>query len=130
MSVAVLDSNTVIKFIEAKEAFEKCVEKYFKLVDSNGDGVICREDFREGSCWLFTVELKSATKEDVDEFHRMIFDKFDKDHNEKLDFREFKSLVEEIMLAMARGMGSLPVIVALDQDSLLRMAVQHEIASK
>ncbi|GMI65247.1 hypothetical protein like AT1G54530 [Hibiscus trionum] len=130
MSVAVLDSNTVIRFIEAKEAFKNCVEKYFKLVDSNGDGGICREKFKEGFGWLFTVELKSATKEGIDEFYSMIFDKFDKDRNGKLDLNEFTSLVEEIMRAMALGMGSLPVIVAVDQDSLLMMAVQHEIGSK
>ncbi|KAK8712641.1 hypothetical protein V6N13_147873 [Hibiscus sabdariffa] len=129
MSVAVLDSNTVIRFIEAKEAFKSCVQKYFKLFDSDGGGAICREKFRAGLGWLFTVELSSPTKEGVDEFCGVIFDKFDEDRNGNLDLNEFTSLVEEIMRAMARGMGSLPVIVAVDQDSLLRMAVRHEIGS-
>ncbi|KAH1083496.1 hypothetical protein Goshw_015001 [Gossypium schwendimanii] len=130
MSVAVLDSKTVTRFVEAKEAFKKCVEKYFKMVDSNGNGVICRRKLREGLDLLFTVEHESTvSKEDIDNFHSMIFDKFDEDRNGKLDLYEFAALVKEIMMAMARGMGSLPVIVALDQDSLLMMAVQHEIGS-
>ncbi|XP_052877320.1 uncharacterized protein LOC108472103 [Gossypium arboreum] len=130
MSVAVLDSKTVTRFVEAKEAFKKCVEKYFKMVDSNGNGVICRRKLREGLDLLFTVEHESTvSKEDIDNFHCMIFDKFDEDRNGKLDLYEFAALVKEIMMAMARGMGSLPVIVALDQDSLLMMAVQHEIGS-
>ncbi|KAK8589402.1 hypothetical protein V6N13_088253 [Hibiscus sabdariffa] len=129
MSVAVLDSNTVIRFIEAKEAFKNCVEKYFKLFDCDGGGTICREKFQKGLGWLFTVELRSATKEGVDEFYGVIFDKFDEDRNGKLDMNEFTSLVEEIMRAMARGMGTFPVIVAVDQDSLLWMAVRHEIGS-
>ena len=33
------------------------------------------------------------------------------------------------MLAMARGIGDLPILVAFEEHSLLMMAVQHEVAS-
>ncbi|XVE89842.1 hypothetical protein DITRI_Ditri20bG0027000 [Diplodiscus trichospermus] len=128
MSVAVLDGKTVTGFVEAKEAFKNCVEEYFKMLDSNGDGGISRSELEEGLGRIFTMELKSRSKEDIDRYHRTIFDRFDEDGNGKIDRNEFTSLIREIMLAMARGIGNLPIIVALDQDSLLMRAVKHEQA--
>ncbi|XVF31191.1 hypothetical protein REPUB_Repub16aG0124300 [Reevesia pubescens] len=128
MSVAVLDSKTVTGFVEAKEEFKNCVEEYFKMLDSNGDGGICRNELEEGLGMIFTMEFESKSKEDVDQFYSTIFERFDEDGNGKIDCNEFTSFMREIMLAMARGIGTLPVIVALDQDSLLMMAVKHELA--
>ena len=42
---------------------------------------------------------------------------------------EFESLIRELMLAMACGIGDLPVLVALKEHSLLMKAVQHEVTS-
>ncbi|EOY11133.1 hypothetical protein QUC31_009631 [Theobroma cacao] len=128
MSVAVLDGNTVIRFIEAKEAFGNCVDEYFKMLDSNGDGGISRDELEEGLGRIFTMELESKTKENIDRFYSTIFERFDEDRDGRIDCNEFESLMREIMLAMARGIGDLPIIVALDQDSLLMMAVKHELA--
>ena len=74
------------------------------------------------------MELKSKSKENVDRFYTTIFQRFDEDGNGKIDRNEFTSLMREIMLAMARGIGNLPIIVVLDQDSLLMMAVKLELA--
>lgn len=126
MSVAVLDSKTVTEFVEAKDAFKSCVEEYFKIFDADGDGGISRKEFDEGLGRIFTMELKSRSKQDVDQFYSTIFERFDEDGNGKIDRNEFTSLMREIMLAMARGIGHLPVIVLLDQDSLLMMAVKYE----
>ncbi|XP_021283215.1 guanylyl cyclase-activating protein 1 [Herrania umbratica] len=128
MSVAVLDGNTVTGFVEAKEAFGNCVDEYFKMLDSNGDGGISRDELAEGLGRIFTVELESKTEENIDRFYSTIFERFDEDRDGRIDPNEFESLMREIMLAMARGIGDLPVIVALDQDSLLMMAVKHELA--
>ncbi|XP_022719736.1 parvalbumin beta-like [Durio zibethinus] len=128
MSVAVLDGKTVTGFVEAKEAFKNCVEVYFKMLDSNGDGGISRNELEEGFGRIFTMEFESKSQECVDQFYSAIFERFDEDGNGKIDCDEFASLIREIMLAMARGIGTLPVIVALDQDSLLMMAVNHELA--
>ncbi|XVF57278.1 hypothetical protein PTKIN_Ptkin06aG0192200 [Pterospermum kingtungense] len=128
MSVAVLDSQTVTGFVEAKEAFKNCVEEYFKVLDADGDGGISRKEFEEGLGRIFTMELESRSKEDVDQFYSTIFERFDEDGNGMIDRNEFMVLMREIMMAMARGIGHLPVIVALDQDSLLMMAVKHELA--
>ena len=46
-----------------------------------------------------------------------------------IDQMEFESLIRELMLAMARGIGDLPVLVALEEHSLLMKAVRHEVAS-
>ncbi|XWS42480.1 hypothetical protein CRYUN_Cryun16bG0017500 [Craigia yunnanensis] len=109
MSVAVLDSKKVTGF----------VEQYFKMLDSNGnEGVSCNE-LEEHLRRIFTMELESKSK-----------DRFDEDDNNKIDRNEFTSIMREIMLAMARGIGNLPVIVALFQDSLQMMAIKHELAHK
>ncbi|XP_017976707.1 PREDICTED: guanylyl cyclase-activating protein 1 [Theobroma cacao] len=128
MSVAVLDGNTVTGFIEAKEAFGNCVDEYFKMLDSNGDGGISRDELEEGLGRIFTMELESKTEENIDRFYSTIFERFDEDRDGRIDCNEFESLMREIMLAMARGIGDLSIIVALDQDSLLMMAVKHELA--
>ncbi|OMO62261.1 Calcium-binding EF-hand [Corchorus capsularis] len=130
MSVAVLDCKTVTGFMEAKEAFGNCVDKYFKMLDSNGDGAISPNELEEGLGSIFTMEFKSKSKEDINQFYRTFFERFDEDRDGKINSKEFASLMKEIMLAMARGIGGIPVIVALDQDSLLMMAVKHELARK
>ncbi|XWS58310.1 hypothetical protein CRYUN_Cryun08bG0023200 [Craigia yunnanensis] len=63
------------------------------------------------------MELKSKYKENVDRFCTTIFERSDEDGNGKIDRNDFTSLMKEIMLAMARGIGNLPITVALDQDS-------------
>ncbi|WRX23207.1 EF-hand domain - like 10 [Theobroma cacao] len=98
------------------------------MLDSNGDGGISRDELEEGLGRIFTMELESKTKENIDQFYSTIFERFDEDRDGRIDCNEFESLMREIMLAMARGIGDLPIIVALDQDSLLMMAVKHELA--
>ena len=55
--------------------------------------------------------------------------RFDKDEKGLIDRMEFESLIRELMLTMARGIGDLPVLVALEEHSQLMKAVQHEVAS-
>ena len=88
------------------------------MLDSNGNEGISWNELEEHLGRIFTMEWESKSKEDVYQFYSTIFQRFDEDGNEKIDQNEFTSLMREIMLAMARGIGHLPVIVALDQRQL------------
>ncbi|GLT95203.1 hypothetical protein SLE2022_128990 [Rubroshorea leprosula] len=127
MSEVVLDGTTVTRFLEAKEAFEACIQGYFKTLDADGDGMLSRVELEKGFEKIFMLEFESTTKEDINK----IFDTYDKDRNGKIDRDEFRSLMNEIMVTIAHGIGNIPVIVTvLDQHSLFMMVVNHELASK
>uniref|UniRef100_A0A6N2MG35 EF-hand domain-containing protein n=1 Tax=Salix viminalis TaxID=40686 RepID=A0A6N2MG35_SALVM len=54
---------------------------------------------------------------------------FDHDLNGTVDLEEFKAETRQMMLAMANGMGFLPVQMVLEEDSFLKKAVEWESAS-
>jgi hypothetical protein len=96
------------------------------MLDVDGDGVLSRSELREGFCKLMSLGHESSKKEKIDHLFDTIFDRFDEDQNGSIDPREFKCLIRELMFAMGRGFGNSPVLVALEIDSLLMKAVEHE----
>ncbi|KAL3604942.1 hypothetical protein D5086_005801 [Populus alba] len=58
----------------------------------------------------------------------VLFVQFDHDLNGTVDLEEFKSETKQMMLAMASGMGFLPVQMVLEEDSFLKKAVEWESA--
>ncbi|GLT38825.1 hypothetical protein SLA2020_130470 [Shorea laevis] len=101
--------------------------RYFRTLDADGDRMLSRVELEKGFEKIFMLEFKSKTKEDINK----IFDTYDKDRNGKIDRDEFRSLMNEIMVIIARSIGNIPVIVTiLDQHSLFMMVVNHELASE
>ncbi|GKV07331.1 hypothetical protein SLEP1_g19125 [Rubroshorea leprosula] len=89
--------------------------------------MLSRVELEKGFEKIFMLEFESTTKEDINK----IFDTYDKDRNGKIDHDEFRSLMNEIMVTIAHGIGNIPVVVTvLDQHSLFMMVVNHELASK
>ncbi|XP_015875318.2 uncharacterized protein LOC107412118 [Ziziphus jujuba] len=130
MSLPILNCSTVTKFIEDAEKFEKCINECFVKLDIDGDGLLSRKELRGGFGSLLPVGSVSEPREEIiSKLIDTIFERFDEDHNGGLDSKEFKSLSKEMMLAMARGIGSSPVHLALNKDSLLMRAVEHELAT-
>ncbi|KAL0005646.1 hypothetical protein SO802_013207 [Lithocarpus litseifolius] len=78
---------------------------------------------------LLSLENNTNQEEEINNLYEVILKRFDKDEKGLIDRMKFESLVRELMLAMARGIGDLPVLVALEEHSLLMKAVQHEVAS-
>ncbi|KAK0602532.1 hypothetical protein LWI29_034511 [Acer saccharum] len=128
MSVGHLTGSTLMKFIENKDAFENCVNEYFKRVDASGKGGISRDMLCKGFGGFFVPESEPQSKEEIERVCDTVFERFDKDRNGKIDHGEFRSLLREIMLAMAQGLGNTVVLVYLDRDGLLSRAIKHESA--
>ncbi|KAE9459879.1 hypothetical protein C3L33_08227, partial [Rhododendron williamsianum] len=73
----------------------------------------------------------STVRDFLARLYDSIFEKFDCDGSESVDLEEFRSEMRKIMLAIADGLGSSPIQMALEDDdeSLLKQAADLE-ASK
>ncbi|KAJ6338723.1 hypothetical protein OIU76_008228 [Salix suchowensis] len=122
MSVEILDGATIVNFMEDEEAFNEQICDRFAHLDSDHDG---RLSYGEMLKELQYVET------DPDELVRVydsLFLQFDHDLNGTVDLEEFKSETKLMMLAMANGMGFLPVQMVLEEDSFLKKAAEWESA--
>ncbi|KAG2670260.1 hypothetical protein I3760_14G077400 [Carya illinoinensis] len=74
----------------------------------------------------------ATTPEQLTKLYDSIFEKFDCDGSGTVDMDEFRAEMKKIMLAIADGLGSSPIQMALEDDdnqSLLKKAADLE-ASK
>lgn len=55
-----------------------------------------------------------------------LFRQFDHNSNGSIDLEEFRAETKRMMLAVADGLGFLPVQMVLEEDSLLMMAVERD----
>ncbi|CAN1170234.1 hypothetical protein LINPERPRIM_LOCUS282 [Linum perenne] len=136
MGVVVIDGTTVKNFVENESQFNKSVEETFILLDTNKDGVLSRSELRKGFETLRLMEndfgIDTPTRpDDITKLYDSIFDKFDGDHNGTVDLEEYRTEVKKILLAIAEGMGSNPIRMALEDNdqSFLKKAAELE-ASK
>ncbi|KAK2978440.1 hypothetical protein RJ640_023599 [Escallonia rubra] len=128
MSVAFVDGPTVTKFVEDAEAFEKCVNERFDVLDVDGDGALSRDELQTRMGNLSSMEYELQPKDEINGIYDTLFEKFDADQNGTIDRDEFRTLMKEIMLAKARGIGNSPVLIIVQGDSLLMRAVERESA--
>lgn len=130
MSVEILDGATILGFVEDEEAFNVCVSDLFTELDADKDGVLSYAEMLKELQRLRVLETHFGVdvKRDPDELARVyesMFVLFDHDLNGKVDLQEFKEETKQILLAMANGLGSIPLQMALEHDSLLMKAVQR-----
>ncbi|GFY94792.1 hypothetical protein Acr_10g0001770 [Actinidia rufa] len=128
MSVACLDGPILIKFVEDSKVFDKCVDEKFDMLDADCDGALSRSDLQVRPGRFSSMEFELQSKEEITNLYDTLFETFDTDRNGKIDRNEFRSLMEEIVLAKARGIGQSPVLVILQEDSLLMRAVEHDLS--
>ncbi|KAK8685455.1 hypothetical protein V6N13_041456 [Hibiscus sabdariffa] len=133
MSVEVLDSATIVSFVEDEEAFSVSIRNRFAHLDSNHDGLLSYTELLKElqSLRVFETHFGIDVKTDPNELahvYQSLFLQFDHDSNGTVDLEEFKSETKRMMLAMANGMGFLPVQMVLEEDSFLKIAVEHESA--
>lgn len=130
MSVEILDGATILGFVEDEEAFNVCVSDLFTELDADKDGVLSYAEMLKELQRLRVLETHFGVdvKRDPDELARVyesMFVQFDHDLNGKIDLQEFKEETKQILFAMANGLGSIPLQMALEHDSLLMKAVQR-----
>ncbi|OMP03160.1 Calcium-binding EF-hand [Corchorus capsularis] len=131
MSVEVLDSATIFKFIEDEEAFNVSIRDHFALLDTDNDGILSYAEMLKELQSLrvfethFGVDVKTDPNE-VAHVYDSLFGQFDRNSNGTVDLEEFKAETKQMMVAMANGMGFLPVQMVLEEGSFLKRAVDWE----
>ncbi|KAM7498381.1 hypothetical protein LguiA_022795 [Lonicera macranthoides] len=133
MSVEVLDGATILGFVEDEEAFEGSINDLFAQLDTNHDGLLSYSEMLKElqSLRVFKTHFGIDVKTDPDELDRVygsLFVQFDRDSNGAVDLEEFKAETKRMMLAMANGLGFLPVQMVLEEGSFLKKAVERELA--
>ncbi|KAL1348157.1 hypothetical protein HN51_024137 [Arachis hypogaea] len=131
MSVEIIDGTTITSFVEDEEAFSASVSDLFAELDADKDGLLSYTEMMKELQRLrvmethFGVDVK-RDPEEVARVYESLFVQFDHDMNGRVDKNEFKKETKKMLLAMANGLGSLPVQMALEHDSLLLKAVKRE----
>ncbi|KAH0984005.1 hypothetical protein GBA52_011182 [Prunus armeniaca] len=131
MSVEVLDGATIVNFVEDEEAFNLAVHHRFGNLDTNHDGILSYTEMLKElqSLRVFETHYGIDVKPDPEEIAHVydsLFVQFDHDSNGAVDLEEFKAETKRMMLAMANGMGFLPVQMVLEEDGFLKKAVERE----
>ncbi|KAG9459846.1 hypothetical protein H6P81_004354 [Aristolochia fimbriata] len=132
MGVIVIDGSTVRHFVDDESEFQKDVDARFAALDLNGDGVLSRSELRKAFESLRLIETHFGVDvvtppEQLTALYDSIFDKFDCDRSGTVDLEEFRSEMKQIMLAIADGLGSAPIQIAIDEEnSLLQKAADLE----
>ncbi|XAR63384.1 hypothetical protein NMG60_11023297 [Bertholletia excelsa] len=114
----------------------KFTNEQFTALDLNNDGVLSRSELRKAFESLRLIETHfgvdvATPPEELTRLYDSIFEGFDSDKSGTIDREEFMSEMKKIMLAIADGLGSNPIQMALEDDdkSLLKQAADLE-ASK
>ncbi|KAL5993258.1 hypothetical protein ACLOJK_014181 [Asimina triloba] len=132
MSVEVLDGATIRAFVEDELAFNVWVDDRFASLDVDNDGLLSYAEMMKELERLrvrethFGIDDRESSPEEIAVIHRSLFVKFDHDRNGAVDLEEFRAETKEMMLAMANGLGFLPVQMVLEEDSFLKKAVELE----
>ncbi|XP_047336118.1 uncharacterized protein LOC124939718 [Impatiens glandulifera] len=131
MSVELVDSGTIIGFIEDQEAFDNWTNDRFGRMDTNHDGMVSYSELMNELQTLRVLEITDFGLDEVliispTHVYESILLQFDHDCNGSVDLEEFKEEMKGMMLAIAHNIGSLPVQMVLEHDSFLNKAVQRQ----
>ncbi|KAL3739138.1 hypothetical protein ACJRO7_020523 [Eucalyptus globulus] len=136
MGMVIIDGSTVRAFVGDEEQFKKSVDERFAALDLNRDGVLSRSELRKAFESMRLIESDygvdvATPPQELTRLYDSIFERFDGDGSGAVDLEEFRSEMRKIMLAIADGLGSCPIQMALEEDdpSFLKRAVDLE-ASK
>ncbi|BAH94631.1 uncharacterized protein [Oryza sativa Japonica Group] len=134
MSVEILDGRTVESFVEDEGAFNSTVDDRFAALDGDRDGRLSYADMAGELMSLrvlethFGVDGAAATDAELVDLYRGLFARFDRDGDGAVDREEFRAEMKEVMLAVASGLGFLPVQMVVEEGSFLKRAVERELA--
>nr|XP_043621504.1 uncharacterized protein LOC122593196 [Erigeron canadensis] len=135
MGVIIIDGSTVRSFVNDEPHFKSSVDTQFTSLDTNNDGVLSRSEMRKAFESMRLLETHfgvdiAMPPEELTKLYDSVFASFDGDHNGTVDKDEFRSEMKKIMLAVADGLGSSPIQMAVEDDdqSFLKQAADLEAA--
>ncbi|KAF3331082.1 EF-hand domain pair [Carex littledalei] len=135
MSVELLDGSMVLGFIEDEQAFNTSIEDRFASLDSDSDGRLTYDEMAKELMSLSVLgshfggmDEPSVSHEEVVQMYQDLFEQFDKDGDGMVDLEEFRGEMKEVMLAVANGLGFVPVQMVVEEGSFLKTAVERELA--
>ncbi|KAF2292353.1 hypothetical protein GH714_020467 [Hevea brasiliensis] len=119
MSVEVLDSATIVNFVEDEEAFTVSIRDRFAHLDTDQDGLLSFAEMMKElqSLRVFETHFGIDVKRDPEELARVygsLFEQFDHDSNGRVDLEEFKEETKLMMLAMANGRCGWPTLESFE----------------
>ncbi|XP_027929208.1 uncharacterized protein LOC114185586 [Vigna unguiculata] len=131
MSVEILDGATIVNFLQDEEAFSVSVSNRFAYLDTDNDGLLSYAEMLKELQSLRVLETHFGidVEPDPDELaqvYESLFVQFDHNLNGTIDLDEFKNETRQMLLAMADGLGFVPVQMVLEEDSILKTAVERE----
>jgi hypothetical protein len=74
----------------------------------------------------FGVDEAAVEADELATLYHGLFSRFDRDGSGKVDRHEFRAEMKEVMLAVANGLGFLPVQMVVEEGSFLKVAVDRE----
>ncbi|KAL7158236.1 hypothetical protein ABFS83_02G129000 [Erythranthe nasuta] len=121
MGVVIIDGSTVRSFVEDEAQFKKSADEAFAALDLNSDGVLSRSELRRAFESLRLIETHfgvdvATPPEELTKLYDSIFNQFDCDNSGTVDQKEFAAELKNILLAIADGLGSSPIQMALEDD--------------
>ncbi|XP_051188360.1 uncharacterized protein [Lolium perenne] len=135
MSVEILDGRTVQSFVEDEGAFNASVDGRFAALDTNHDGLLSYPEMASELMSLRVLDKHFGVDEagvlgpdELTGLYRGMFARFDRDGDGAVDKEEFRAEMKEVMLAVASGLGFLPVQMVVEEGSFLKVAVDRELA--
>ncbi|XP_076925083.1 uncharacterized protein LOC143587783 [Bidens hawaiensis] len=135
MGVIIIDGSTVRDFVNDDAQFKTSVDAQFLSLDVNNDGVLSRSEMRKAFESMRLLETHfgvdaALPPEELTRVYDAVFSGFDEDQNGTVDPEEFRSEMKKIMLAVADGLGSSPIQMAVEDDdqSFLKKAADLEAA--
>ncbi|KAL5205289.1 hypothetical protein ABZP36_033498 [Zizania latifolia] len=126
MSVEILDGKTVQSFVEDESAFNSSVDGRFAALDTNRDGLLSYSEMAKELMSLrvldrhFGVDEAAMSPDELVQLYRGLYARFDHDGNGTVDLDEFRAEMKEVMLAVANGLGFLPVQMVVEEGSFLK----------
>ncbi|MQM21006.1 hypothetical protein Taro_054036 [Colocasia esculenta] len=132
MSVELLDSATICSFIENEQLFNSSVDDQFASLDTNGDGLLTYSEMARELQSLRVLETHfdfdevKPSRNELCRLYGSLFSQFDHDGSRSVDLEEFRSETRKMLMAVANGLGFLPVQMVLEEGSFLKRAVESE----